>query len=218
MELRSYFDVLRRRFWLILIAVLLAVLAAVVLNNLEAPSYTSSVTVRIATVGSGPTGERSDINLSDRVMNTYARVVTGNSVRNQIVQELGLVERPGITAETIPGTELLRIQATASTAQAAHDIAATAASILIDQSRELYGGSGRSTQDILAAQIDQVEQELSTARNEYEQLLAIGNTNADQLAAASQLIELKERTYTTLLDQYERLRLNDALLANSFQL
>lgn len=215
MELRSYFAIFRRRFWLILLTALVALLGALAINYLETPSYTSSVTVRIATVGSGVAGERSDINLSDRVMSTYARIVTGGSVRSQITQQLGLTERPGITAETIPGTELLRVQATASSAQIANDIANAAAQILIDQGREIYGGSGRSTLDIVAAQIDQVEAELATARDEYEELLSAPNADPQQLSAANQLIELKERTYSTLLDQYERVRINQALLSNT---
>lgn len=215
MELRSYFNVLRRRYWIIILMAVLAASAAAALNELEAPSYTSAVTVRIATVGSGIAGERSDISLSDRVMNTYARIVTGASVRSQIVERLSLTERPGISAETIPGTELLRIQASASTGLAARDIADMAAQVLVEQSRESYSGSGRTTQEILLAQISQVESELSTAAQEYKDLVNSGNSTEEQLSAASQLIELKERTYATLLDQYERLRLNEVLQANS---
>jgi Mrp family chromosome partitioning ATPase len=177
--------------------------------------YRSSTTLRVATVGSGLIDSRTDINYTDRLMNTYSRIVTGASVSQQIRNQLGLENRPSISVELIPNTELLRITAEASDPEAAQQVAELAATFLIEKSRELYAGEGQATIDILGRQLQQLEAELADLRGEYETLLASPATDQAAVDAASQNIALKERTYTTLLDEYERLRLEDAMRMNA---
>jgi polysaccharide biosynthesis transport protein len=215
MELRTYFEILWRRKWLVLVTLLLTVSATAVLTYLTPSAYLSATTLRVATIGGGVEGSRTDIGYTERLMNTYVRIVTGASVRNQIKEALQLPERPSITVESIPNTELMKLNAEASTPVIAQQVAAAAAEILIKQSRELYTGTGQTTEEILRRQIDQAEAELATSRSEYDKLAAAATPDTARLDTAGQTIELKERTYTTLLDQYERVRLRDALLANT---
>ena len=88
MELREYIAILRRRKWIIIGATLLGVLLAAGLSYLATPMYRSVSTVRVATVGSSVTGGRTDISYTDRLMNTYSRIVTGGSAAQQLRQDL----------------------------------------------------------------------------------------------------------------------------------
>lgn len=215
MELRTYIEILWRRKWLILLATVIIALATFVANTLAVPIYVSSTTLRVATVGSNVAGGRTDIGYTDRLMNTYARIVTGPSVRTEIMRLLDLDARPTLSVESIPGTELLRINAEATNPETAQAIATTAAQILIAQSLDLYASSGQTTQEILSRQIAQTEAELAALRTEYNKLLLEPTPNQNRLTVTSQAIEVKERTYTTMLDQYERTRLNEALVVNA---
>ncbi|MCB0129607.1 MAG: P-loop NTPase, partial [Caldilineaceae bacterium] len=215
MELRQYIAILRRRKWIIIGATILGVLLAAGLSYLATPMYRSTTTLRVATVGSNITNGRTDISYTDRLMNTYSRIVTGGSAAGQIAQELGLAERPALTVELIPNTELMRISAEAPDPQIAQQVADSAAQILIARSRELFAGDNQTTIEILGRQIEQTESELSALRTQYEQLLVDEEADAARLNAASQNIALKERTYTTLLDEYEAVRLDEAVRTNA---
>ena len=107
------------------------------------------------------------------------------------------------------------LAAEAADPEIAQAIAATAADLLVRQSREVYGGSGQTTVEILAAQVAQAEEELNTARAEYDHISQSSPDETIRLDAMSQSIGLKERTLATLLDQYEDARIQETLLANS---
>ncbi len=207
MELKQYLTIFQRRKWIIVLTTVLVTLVVAILTFLATPEYLSRTTVRVATV--------TNIDYTQVLMKTYARMVTSSTIKSGIRQELGLAEAPRITTELIPGTELMTISAQATDPEQAQAIAATAADLLVAQSREVYGAGGQTTVEILAAQVAQAEEELNTARADYDQMLQTSPDATVQLDAMSQSIALKERTLATLLDQYEDARIQETLLANS---
>jgi succinoglycan biosynthesis transport protein ExoP len=216
MELTTYLSIVWRRKWIIVISIIVTTIVATVATLLSTPTYVASTTVRVATFGSGAAeNTRTDINYSQLLMSTYSRILTSGSVRGEIQQELGLETFPQLTAELVPNTELMRINAEATNPESAQQIANKAAEILIAKSQELYSGGGQTAQEILKAQIDQIKLELDDARIEYDNLLADSPDDVASISAASQSIALKEKTYTTLLEQYEIVRVNEALRANA---
>lgn len=215
MELQVYFEILRRRKWIILLVTLLVTGLAGLYTYLATPMYLSSSTLRVVTVGSDGIGGRPDTNYTQLLMNTYVAVVGGGSVRNEIMTNLNLQEQPSITVSPVRNTELLRIQVEAANPIVAHDVANEMATIIIRESKEQYSGDGQSMLDILSRQLEQVDVELQIARENYDQLLNDPATLTATLEATRQSIEAKERTYATLLGQYETARVNEAVRANS---
>ncbi len=217
MELRSYFSILRRRKWIVIAGILLGTAIAAVITFLSTPQYSATTTVRVLTIGGGSITEaRPDINYTERLVNTYSRIITGGTVRRQIKDELGLEQMPIISVQAIPGTELIRIVAEAPDPEDARDIANAAAQLLVDQNREFYsGGAGETLQEILTEQLATAEQELDQARNDYAAALAASPQDQAALTAASQVLEVRERTYTSLLTQYEAARLEEAVRVNA---
>src|SRR5690606_23053601 len=132
MELSSYFSVLRRRKWIVILSVLLATAIAAAFTFLSTPQYVASNTVRVLTIGSGSiTSARPDITYTERLVNTYSRIITGQTVRRQIMDQLGLESMPIISVQSIAGTELIRIVAEAPDPEDARDIANSAAQVLV---------------------------------------------------------------------------------------
>ena len=205
-----------RRKWIIAIVTIVFTVVATIASLLITPTYISPTTVRVVTYGGGIADSgRPDINYSQLLMSTYSTILTSGSVRSEIKNELGLEDFPELTVDLIPNTELMRIKGEATNAETARDIANTAAQLLIEKSQELYSGGGQSTQEILREQVDQIKLELDEARNEYDLLLADSPEETASITAASQSIALKERTYLTLLEQYESVRVNEALRSNA---
>ncbi|MBP9500805.1 MAG: polysaccharide biosynthesis tyrosine autokinase [Candidatus Promineofilum sp.] len=217
MELSSYISILVRRKWLVLICTLLGTAIAVIVTLLSTPRYTASTTVRVLTIGAGTvTTARPDIVYTERLVSTYSRILTGDTIRSQIQKELGLDAWPALSVESVPGTELIRIIADASDPEDARDIVNTAASILIQQNREFYsGGDGQSLQEILAQRLATADSELAEARANYNNILASSPEDTASLAVAAQAIEVNEGIYASILSQYEAARLEETVRANS---
>ena len=217
MELRSYLSILRRRLWVVVACVILATAIAAAITFLATPQYSASTTVRVLTIGGGSITEaRPDINYTERLVNTYSRIITSGTVRAQIKDELGLEQMPVITVQAIPGTELIRIVAEAPDPEDARDIANSAAQVLVEQNMEFYsGGAGQTLQQILSEQLATAETELDQARADYAEALSASPQDPAALSVASQALEVRERTYTTLLTQYEAARLEEAVRVNA---
>jgi non-specific protein-tyrosine kinase len=217
MELSTYFSVLRRRKWIVILSVLLGTAIAAAFTFLSTPRYVASTTVRILTVGGGTMTEaRPDINYTERLVNTYSNIITSSTVRQQIKDQLGVEQWPDVSVESIPGTELIRIIAEGDDPEDARDIANTAAEILKAQNLEFYsGGGGQTAQQILQTQLATAEEELNQARSDYAEALAASPRNDAAVAIASQVLEVRETTYASLLAQHEAARLEEAVRANA---
>ena len=207
MELRQYLAVIQRRKWIIILTTIITTALAALATFLATPQYESTTTLRVATIN--------NIDYTQLLMNTYARIATSGTSKTELTQQLNLEGPPNISVELVPGTELMTITAEAPDPELAQAIADTTATILAAQSREIYSGSGQTTTEILEAQLAQAEGELAEARDEYDQLWISAPDDTTAIDAMDQSIALKERTYATLLDEYESARVNEALLANS---
>lgn len=217
MELSTYLSVLRRRKWIVILSILLGTAIAAAFTFLSTPQYVASTTVRVLTIGSGSvTTARPDITYTERLVNTYSRIITGNKVRRQIMDELGLENMPIISVQSIPGTELIRIVAEATDPEDARDIANAAAQVLVNENRQFYsGGSGQTLQEILGEQLAQADQALQEARENYEAALAASPQVETVVIAAREALDVRDRTYASLLTQYEEARLEETLRANA---
>ncbi|MCB0065332.1 MAG: hypothetical protein KDE19_24575, partial [Caldilineaceae bacterium] len=215
MELQTYLNILWRRKWIVLLITALVTAGAYAYTMMATPTYVSTTTLRVVTIGGDGLNGRPDTAYTQLLMSTYAAIATGNTARAEIARDLDLQERPSVSVNLVRNTELMRIQVEATDPLVAQNVASATAQIVIRESREQYSGDGQSMLDILSRQVKQVEDELNTARQNYDELLSNASGNTAALDAARQSIELKERTYAGLLDQYESARVNEAVRANS---
>ena len=217
MELKDYLAIILRR-KKIIIGTLVATLNVVIIGLLViTPIYTASSTLRIATA-SGGTVNYSDYMYADRLMNTYVSIATSSPVLDELKRQLGLAELPPIEVKTVPNTELIQILVEDPDPALAATAANTLSSILITQSQDLYSGGGKSPQDILSEQLQQMETELNQAQSDYEGLVTNSPNDAEAIAAASRSLEVKRQIYATLLEQYEQTRIREAIRANTLSI
>ena len=215
MELRAYLAIIWRRKWIIALTVAVTVTVAVIGTLVATPTYVASTTLRILTTsGSAEWAAYRASSDANRLMNTYVTIATTGPVLAELMERLGLDEPPQIEVEILPYTELMQITAEDPDPILAALAPNTLAEILIYRTEELYSGSGRSAQEILSVQLEQIEHELDQARREYETLVAQSPDDAERITAASRSIGVKEETYTMLLEQYEQARLREAMQAN----
>ena len=213
MILKDLLSTIWRRKWIIIITTIFTMVVVIVGTYMATPLYVASATMRISSAAGGSISY-TDYVYNDRLVNTYVQVGTSGPVLEDLARRLGLVEPPDVKVEIVSNTELLKISAEYTDAATAQQAANTLAIILIEQSKTLYTSGGKDTKEILAEQLTQIEQELKQGRSDYDALVREAPSDSEAIAAASRLIELKQNTYATLLDQYEQTRLREALREN----
>jgi non-specific protein-tyrosine kinase len=172
------------------------------------PIYSTSTIVRIATI-SGT--DFYGLSYADRMMNTYVELATSTPVLDELKQQLMLSNVPPIEVKTIPNTELIQIMVEHNDPVQAANIANTLTNILINQSLELYTGSGKSSQEILSEQLSIMEEEVNQAWKNYVDLAAKNPDDTEAIQVANQKLYLKQQMYASILEQYEQARLKEAV-------
>ena len=214
MEIKNYLAILWGRKWVIIITVSVTLFVVILGTVFATRQYQATSTIRVATAAAGSVSY-TDYQYADRLLNTYAEIVTSEPILDELGEGLGIKEVPDIIVEILPNTELIQITVEDSDPILAADAANALAEILISQSSELYSGGGKSPQEFLGEQLTQIEAELSLARQEYDSLVSESPEDSSRIEAASRLIELKQRTYTIFLEQYEEARIREAVRANT---
>jgi capsular polysaccharide biosynthesis protein len=221
LETKYSFDVLRRRGLLILIVTVAALAIAIVAGILLPPTYRSTTTVRVLLeVGLSDFILREDYN--ERLLNTYAEMVTSEPIlREALTRTSGKVDSSAVRqlgrnveANVVPDTELITISVEDRLPLQAMDRANVLAQLLIEYAQELYMGTSKSTREIVADQLLEMEDELRNAREELSDLLAQDAPQSEIEALASE-IRFREDSYDRLLVRYELASLNESIRANS---
>lgn len=131
MDLKEALQAFRSGWWLISIAVLACVGGAAALTWTATPLYSSTTKLFVSTSASNDTSSAYTGNLfSQQRVTSYAELLTGVQLAAQVVEELGLDMSPEelagkVTATAVPDTVILTVTVTDTSAQRAHDVAAS---------------------------------------------------------------------------------------------
>jgi capsular exopolysaccharide synthesis family protein len=224
MELLTYIEILKRRFWVIVVTTIVTIAIVSLGSFLITPIYSSSALVRIAQIQDGSVSYY-DLNYSERLMNTYVELLDSRPLLEQVIQRLNLNITPedlavSIQVEVLSNTELIKITVESPDPGLAMEIANMLGALLIEQSDNLYYGQGRSALEILQEQLTIVEDNLAEDRARLQSLLN-EDAESDQVGAIQDLnnrIHVQEQTYAMLLNEYEQARLTEAARANSISI
>jgi capsular exopolysaccharide synthesis family protein len=213
MDLKYYLSILWGNKWIIVSAVLIVVTFSLIGTLIITPTYSATTILRVATASIGSISYY-DYASADRLMNTYTEIATSRPILEELAKRVNMETLPDVEITPISYTELIEITVNHHDPYLARNAANALAEILIEQSQELYSGGDKSTAEILGEQLILAEDELNQARNEYETRLADSPNDTDGIEKASMVVDLKTRTYESLLEQYEAARLRELLRAN----
>lgn len=208
MDLKSYLMLLKANIWVILTTLFVTVAVVTGISFIIPATYSSSTTLRVATDSSG-VASYSDYMYADRLMNTYIKLITSSPVLDELSKEMNLESLPAIHVELIPNTELIRVTVNSQNPQIAQTAANSLVKILITQGKDLYSGGEKSVLEILSEQLNQAEEELHTARQNYDTYISGSGADPDRVSSLEAIIQLKEGIYNTILDQYDQARLKE---------
>jgi capsular exopolysaccharide synthesis family protein len=213
MDLKNYITLFRVHKWIIITNLVVIVILVVIGTLFITPIYSASATLRIATTRSNSL-TYTDFQYADRLISTYAEIATSRPILEELANDLNLSINPDVEVSRIGTTELIRITVKNPDPKIAQDAANDLAQILVTQSQELYAGGEKSTAEIINEQLTVAENELNQARSDYEALVNQTPNNLEDLSKANLLVELKQKTYDSLLNEYETARVQEAVTAN----
>lgn len=219
MAVQRYVDILARRKWVVLLVTLGALAAAIAGSYLQQPTYTASVTVRVAQASTGST-DYAEYYYADRLLKTYAEILKSRPFLIEVINRLNL----SITTEDLAkrvkvdvvlNTELIKVSVDDAQPANAAAIANLLASLLIERSQELLLGGAKSARALLEDQLIVAEDNLERDRGALQALLTHSAENTERIEEQRAKIGLDEEIYANLLKQYEDARISEASRANS---
>ena len=187
---QRYFLIIRRWFWLILLAAIFTSGITYVLLRNQPPTYTAKARLIVGPGIDSPNPDLNDLRTGGQLMQTYAELATTRPVLKSVIQELNLDLSPDdlkrkIKVKTDTETQILNIRVTDADPRLTADIANAVAESLVGMSPS--GTDGPE---------DQIKQQIQKQAIKLEE---------DIRSSEALLAELEAKLQTTTIPAEERL-------------
>ena len=168
MELRYYWEIVKKWVWLLAVGLFLGALGGFLFSRYQAPIFAASTKVMIT---QPQTSANIDTYYSsyneEKLAQTYIQILKTQPILDRLANDLGYpVSADKISARLISGTSVLVVTVEAKHPQNAADIANGAVRVLIEQNDSLQSGQFSISEDSLQAQISQVQLQIEETQLE----------------------------------------------------
>ena len=168
MDLKSYLHIVWKHKLIVAATVVVVVGVVIAGTLLTKPTYSATTLLRVTTATSGTFDQiRYELDYTDRLVNTYMRLVTSRPVLDELRQRLNIAVVPDITAEAIAKSELFQLTANAPDPELAANTANSVAQILIEQVK----AANASYVGPFGEQVQQSKTDLDQALDDYQAAL-----------------------------------------------
>lgn len=220
LDLRQLLRIAQRRGWIIVVLALIAGAAAYVDASRDTPMYRASATMLVSRPPSvGLVDARAPYS-EERILLTYEMMITSDAMRELVADALGVESLPtGISASTIPDTQLMVITST----DADPDRAALVANTVVTEFQDYVTAQALERATVarsgLAGQVEALEGRLSEVDSDILSL----NTpeNVDDVIIQQRIVDLgleRSRINQALIDlNTQAVTLDSTMLANTAQ-
>ncbi|MCC6616423.1 MAG: polysaccharide biosynthesis tyrosine autokinase [Anaerolineae bacterium] len=215
MEASRYLKILLGRRWIVIITTLAAAAVVAFFALRAVPVYTATAKLRVVPFGVN-TPDYGAYLYFDRLVATYAELVQSNTVRGETMKRLGVDWLPGYTIETIPQTELMRLDVTSEFPDLAANVANTLAQILIEQNEAIATGS--DTDSSLQTRINDLSDEINSLTEERTILENQIPQDIVRIAEINQELDTLRQTYNLLLLSSVQREVSQSSQANALTL
>ncbi len=209
MELRQYALLLRKWLWLVVACTLAAGGSAYIISRNSTRIYQASATLMVSQAAS-PTDATgyAEILTSERLAQTYAKLLTGWPVLEQTAAELGIEYddlRNAVSVATVRDTQLLTLKVESPDPQLAARIANTVPAVFIAQSAKLQTSRVSESKVSLEREMASVEDDLARTATALKN--ATDDTQKNRLETS---LAQYRSTYSNLVANYQQIKLAEA--------
>jgi non-specific protein-tyrosine kinase len=208
MDIQAYIAPLRKWWWLIIVATLLAGLASYLATRDQVLMYEARTTLMIGRAIDNPNITNTQLTLGEQLAPAYADIARREPVRAATMEALGLSTLPIFSVSALPNTQLLEIVVQDTSPQRAQAVANELANQLIKQSPSGLQEDELERQDFVKNQLDEMEVQIEATQDEIEakqselgELFSAQQINAtqSQLAALQAKLTTLQGNYAALL-------------------
>lgn len=211
MELKDYIRPLRKWWWLIISATLVATISSALATMRQPAIYRTTTTVMVGSAIENPNPSGNEFWLTQQLANTYADIAKRDTVRAGVMAELGLPWLPEYIARVVPNTQLVELTVTDTNPQRAQAVANALANQLALLSPTAPGREDQQRQAFISAQLNDLEAKIQETQDEIgrKQTELANMFSARQIADTQTQIAGLQNKLATLQANYA------ALLANT---
>jgi polysaccharide biosynthesis transport protein len=203
MEIRQYLNLIRRWAWLMLVVVVLGVIAGWVYSRYQTPVYRSSTTILIMQAPEDRLPNFFYVN-DKQLAQTFTQLLVTQPVVQTTSQRLGYpVSSRQVTAEAVPGAELIQVTVEDNSPERAAEIANTMVNVFLEQNQSIQASRFTSAEESLQAQIQQVEEQIATLQAQLVQQTE--DSYREQVDEISRTIANLQNEINTLQEDIVRL-------------
>lgn len=205
MELKRYFALARRWFWLGILGLVLGVAGGYLISSRQTPVYQATTRFVILRAAQGSTADYYSYLDSRQLVQTYIQLLTTDKVLDEASAQLGYTVDAGqASAQQVGDTQFAQLTVTDTNPERAADIANVLVTVLIAQNEELQSVRYNSSEKNLQNQIDQVQSQISTLQTQINEISAA--TVKDQLTQVQAQIDALQSQVTTLQNDITNLQ------------
>ncbi len=204
MELFKYIEIVRKWFWLIFLATLLAAGSSYFVSKSQTPIYRTTTTLMVSQITQNSNPNSVDIYTSQQLAQTYVQLITREPILTATANALGMGQdwellKDQVSAIPITGTQLIEVSVIDTSPQRAQAIANEVAHQLILQSPSNTGDKDQIA--FIQNQLPELEDKIKKARDQITQLdQVISSANS---ARAIQDAQSQEDTLNAQINQWQ---------------
>jgi capsular exopolysaccharide synthesis family protein len=222
MELKQYWNLLRKWLWLLVLGTVLAGGIAFVVNRNTTPVYQASTTVLVTPGSAQALDSYNSLITSERLAQTYAQLLQSAPMLEETYRRLAIPEAGApagnaplrgfsVSAEPVQNTQLLRLAVTGTDP----DLNAAAANTLVQVFIEWQAGIQQSryadAEANLTAEMEQVQASVQETEAQIQALQAKGEgADQEQLNRLQDQLARYRNSYSALLSSYSQISLAEA--------
>lgn len=170
MELRQYFNTIRKWWWLILLSTLVAALSSFIATRQQPPIYSAKATAMVGRTIENPNPTGNDLWLGQQLAQTYAEIAKRQMVRDATMAALGLDWLPEYTVTMVPNTQLIEITVVDTNPERAQIVANELVHQLIEQSPSASEREQQGRREFVSKQVQDLEKNIEDTKARIEDL------------------------------------------------
>ncbi len=211
MELRHYIAILWKWAWLIVVGTVLAGGAAFVVSKNMIPIYRASTTLLVSEAKEPTITDYTSIITSERLANTYSRLLTSGSVLEAVAQKLGVeTSAEQVSVQPVRDTQLIMLSVEHTDPLLAIRIANEIPQAFIAQNEAMQTVRFAASKESLLEEMANIEGDIERTEEAIADLRGAGGANEEELARLENNLAQYRQSYSFLLDSYEQIRVTEA--------
>ncbi len=206
-DIKSFFNVLRRGVLLILLGVVFGMAAAFFISKLQTPIYSASTQVMVARSNSdGPVTDITQQLNTQQIAQTYVELLSQDWVRTIVSTRIGgsKITANQVKVNAATNTQIIRINVEDADPARAIIIADTLVKVLDEQNESIQATRYTDTESSLDLQIAELEGKISGLQADLGKATAKALT--EQLSTAKTNIDLTQETINSIQANLDKLK------------